>query len=339
MEKKMIDFFFAIIPISAKIYQKFIGQKMLRLSSLEWDLVLVDNFTGSELAVLMHVCKAIRCIIEQNPNVMRLYKSRHTTVKPFGIIENKWKQSGESKYEKLRLRILGKNPPNYWGPDGFRVLQSPLYILAMSDAYTFDEDFFHVGLYLEHKLGKQNCIVQHWHFNKLNHPCLIHGDIGKECCCLKCHRGHVIFIKIRKDCCKKKFLDSLPVFIETEFDTFIVNNYSKEEEIYHSEVEYRDKQLEIMCPKPSKNCGFRKLMHYYDKRRKLSRSFDKIRDPFEKLERSFHAVYKDFELREDKEEKEQESESTDNQEYEDSEDEQEYEDKQEKEPCRKRICL
>jgi hypothetical protein len=302
---------------------------MLRLSSLEWDLVLVDNFTGSELAFLMHVCKSIRYMIHTNPNLMRLWKCRHTTVKPSGIaIGNNWKESDGSDYERLRLRILGKNPPNHRSPDGFRVLQSRLYMLAMSDAYTFDEDFFHIGLYLEHKLGKQNCIVQHWHFKKLDHQCVVHGNIGAHCCLLGCHRGHVIFIKIGKDCCKKKFLDSLPVFLETEFDAFIVNNYSKEEENYHSKL-----QLEIMCPKPSKNCGFRKLMHYYANRRKLSRSFEKIRDPFEKLERSFHAVYKDFYLREYKEESDQEYESDE------SEQENQEENEDGQEPCRKRICV
>ncbi len=264
---------------------------MLRLSSLEWNLILVDNFTGMELAHLMQVNKRIQSEIQKNPTLIMLWKSRQSIVKPKSIsIGMNWKEGGEGRYDNL-CQSFFKKPKT---PDGFRVLRSRFHILVMCDGYKFEERFFNMGLYLEHKLGKQNCIVLHWHFKRLTFNCIVDGHIGEDCCRLELHRGHVILIRIRKTCTKKKFLQTLPT-IENEFEDFIVNNYSKYEKDYKAKYQSIQNKVDVMIPKPLPTCDYDEYDEICNKRRKLCREFGNMQSPDERLTRTLQIMYKDFE--------------------------------------------
>jgi hypothetical protein len=113
---------------------------MLQLTNVEWHVILRDNFTGAELCPILQICHKIRCTLQHDTILMMLVKTRQK------LIENPSDYIGLDfqKLNKLLRRSFDKLcngfDMNDHNPDGFKVLESKDYVIAISDAYAFNSN-------------------------------------------------------------------------------------------------------------------------------------------------------------------------------------------------------
>jgi hypothetical protein len=201
--------------------------KMERLGNVAWNAILADNFTGSEIYTMLTLCKTIRTTLQNDSHLMSLIRSRHraisrsTELLHFLGINDTWRKAGKRlwhSYDTLTKKACSSDSH----ADGFRLLQSDTHVIALSDAYAFNDQeviFYNMALYLEHELGREVCEVRHLHFRCMDQICLGLKDhrptSAQPCCEWEVHRGHVIVFTIKKTHCTAKFINTLPCWFDT----------------------------------------------------------------------------------------------------------------------------
>jgi hypothetical protein len=112
---------------------------MLRFGNVEWHVILADNFTGAELCPILQICHKIRRTIQHDNTLMMLVKSRQKLIEnPVDYIEP-WHKLNKLLQRSFEKFIKGFDVNDH-KPDGFKVLESKDYVIAISDAYAFNSN-------------------------------------------------------------------------------------------------------------------------------------------------------------------------------------------------------
>jgi len=127
---------------------------MLRLSSLEWDNILLDNFSAKELCDVMLITKSIRDLILKDSKLMKVVRMRKIKFSFTPISRDRWKNISLfeginrkcHRYKecgKRRLNCIEKlaNWPKSVETD-FAIFESQSHIIVMNGSFVFNLDFF-----------------------------------------------------------------------------------------------------------------------------------------------------------------------------------------------------
>ncbi len=194
--------------------------QMLRLGHLEWNVILVENFSASELCDIAKICKSIRIILFAIQVIKRLLISRKVV-----LPHDMWVQKFSYYLRPSCGRRYGAFKElcdvQVARPDGFRIFESEKNVVVLSDAYTFNVMFFNMCLHLEYSLGTNFCNVRYYQFSRRCCLNFCHQHISDIIqCSLEIHRGHLIICILQKECVTLKFIKKMKK-TQKDFQEFV----------------------------------------------------------------------------------------------------------------------